>query len=1166
MRLKSIKLAGFKSFVDPTVAHFPTNLSAVVGPNGCGKSNVIDAVRWVMGESSAKNLRGESMTDVIFNGSTGRKPVSLASIELVFDNSDGGLGGEYAAFSEISIKRLVTRDARSDYFLNGTRCRRKDITDIFLGTGLGPRSYAIIEQGMISRLIEARPEELRVYIEEAAGISRYKERRRDTETRMRHTRENLERLSDIREELDRQLQHLERQAQSAEKYREYKQEELQIKADLLALRWRVLQQQAQSYEAIMQQQTLELESVQTTWQHAESQLEIQRLERREHADRHQRAQQEYYRIGSEISRLEQQMQHLREREIQLNHDLQEAETSRQQALEHVQGDSEELEVLLGRIVELEPELVQLQTSLEERQQALMQAERAMAEWQQGWEAFNSSASQHRQQAEVQQSRLQQLEQSLKRARERWQRLQLEQADMAQHAPEEDVELLEAQMQELHQQQDISTDKVEDLQQQVRGQRDANHALGQRLDQRRQSLQQLKGRLASLLALQQAALGENQATLAWQRRVGESPVALLAEKIQVNSPWEKAVEAVLGPMLQAMLVDGKVLESFSAEDMQQGQLSLVHLEPVGSPESWPEDALAHQVMPSGLGIWLGSVRCAASVDDAIRQRDMLAPGTCWVTTEGLMVGQSWVQWRGQAHDDAGILQRQHEIAALQQTIAELQEEIDQGEEELQEGREHLAEQEQAREDAARQAAETSRQRGLRMADLSAKQVRLEQSMARRQRIQGEMSEVQLHQQGDEQAYEDSRHALDLALEHMAADAQQREILLAQRDGLRQGVELARQVQREARDALQSLTLQLQQYRSREQAARRAAERAEENVRQLQDRCEHLRQLLMELEQSPAPREEALQQWLQERVRAEEQVAVAADTLAKLDAGMQKLEQQRTEAGRLAQGLRDQLTTQRLAWQDACTRQQTLVDQLQELGWIMADVEPGVAADAEESLWQERLDKLGQRIQRLGAINLAAIDEYQQHKERKTYLDAQNADLEQALETLENAIRKIDRETRTLFKDTFDRVNQGFQALFPKVFGGGHAYIELTGDDLLEAGVAIMARPPGKRNSTIHLLSGGEKALTALSLVFSIFSLNPAPFCMLDEVDAPLDDANVGRFARLVEEMSEQVQFIYITHNKLAMEMAHQLMGVTMHEPGVSRLVSVNVEEAARLAAE
>ena len=1165
MRLKSIKLAGFKSFVDPTVAQFPTNLSAVVGPNGCGKSNVIDAVRWVMGESSAKNLRGESMTDVIFNGSTGRKPVSQASIELVFDNSDGGLGGEYAAFSEISIKRLVTRDARSDYFLNGARCRRKDITDIFLGTGLGPRIYAIIEQGMISRLIEAKPEELRVYIEEAAGISRYKERRRDTETRMRHTRENLDRLNDIREELDRQLQHLEKQAQSAEKYREFKQEELQLRGDLLALRWRVLQQQAQSHELAMQQQGLQLESLQATWQHAESQLEIQRLERRDQADHHQQAQQTYYRIGSEISRLEQQMQHRRERELQLKSDLQEAETSRQQALEHVQGDREELEILLGHIVELEPELEQLQAVMDGRQQALQQAEQAMSEWQQVWEAFNAGASQHRQQAEVQQSRLQQLEQSLKRARERWQRLLLEQADMSQHAPEEDLELLEAQMQELHLQQDLSTEKVEGLQQQVREQRDVNHTLSLSLDQRRQSLQQFKGRLSSLLALQQAALGENQASLAWQRRAGETQVTLLAEKIQVNAPWEKAVEAVLGPLLQAMLVEEQVLGTFSAQDMQQGQLGLLCLAQETDAESWPEDALAHQILPAGLGAWLGSARCAASVEEAMRRRDSLAPGTYWVTPEGLMVGQHWIQWCGQAHEDTGILQRQHEIVTLQQTVADLQEEILLGEEALLEGRQRLTDLEQAREDTARHAAEASRQRGLRLADLSAKQVRLEQSLARRQRIQGEMSEVQLHQQGDERTYEESRKTLDQALEHMAADAQQREILLAERDALRLVVEQARRVQREARDALQGQTMELQKLRSQEQAARRAAERAEDNVRQLQERCEHVRLTLLDLEQNPGPGEDALQQWLVDRVQAEERVAAAAEALARLDDAMQQLEQQRAETGRAVQSLRDQLTTHRLAWQDACTRQQSLVDQLQELGGNMAEVEPRVAADAHESLWQDRLEKLGQRIQRLGAINLAAIEEYQQHKERKTYLDAQNADLVQALETLENAIRKIDRETRTLFKDTFDRVNQGFQALFPKVFGGGHAYIELTGDDLLEAGVAIMARPPGKRNSTIHLLSGGEKALTALSLVFSIFSLNPAPFCMLDEVDAPLDDANVGRFARLVEEMSEQVQFIYITHNKLAMEMAHQLMGVTMHEPGVSRLVSVNVEEAARLAA-
>ncbi|HCT39708.1 MAG TPA: chromosome segregation protein SMC [Moraxellaceae bacterium] len=1165
MRLKSIKLAGFKSFVDPTTAHFPTNLSAVVGPNGCGKSNVIDAVRWVMGESSAKNLRGESMTDVIFNGSSARKPVAQASIELVFDNSDATLGGEYAQFAEISIKRVVTRDAKSDYFLNGIRCRRKDITDIFLGTGLGPRSYAIIEQGMISRLIEARPEELRVYIEEAAGISKYKERRRETETRMRHTRENLERLSDIREELEKQLQHLQRQAQSAEKYKEFKEEERLLKAQLQALRWQALDLQVGQRETLIRELEIRLEAVIAEQRSADAALEKQRETQIELSDKFSEVQSRFYKVGNEISRLEQNMTHQRERLVQLRDDMAQAERSHQQASEHLQLDEAQLEDVRGQLLALEPEQALYQAQAEELAEGLAVAEERMQHWQQEWEQFNQTAAGARQQAEVEQSKIQHMEQAIQRSRERLDRLDNERKSLTAGPLADEVTVLNEQLAEVELQLEAGQEKVDAAASGITSQRETNNRLHNEADSLKSRSQILKGREASLEALQQAAMGQESGLTTWLESEGLSLRPRLADQLQVEGGWERAVETVLGRSLQAVCVDSLGALTDKLVNLAKGDLTFVENRQAPASGGQVARTLSSLVKGAETTALLAGVYACETLTDAMRVREQLAAHESVVTRDGIWLGANWLRVIREEDSESGVLARKQELVRVIEELALIDEQLADKQAALEEGREALRSLELQREDAQRALSQLTRSRGDVQAQLGAKQVRLEQFTARSSRIEKEMEDVQSQLRLDQEQLSEARLILQDALDAMGRDSARREELLRERDAAREGLDGARQRARADRDASHQMALTLQALRTRETSLAQSIGRLQEQLSSLAERREMLQESLLELENPGGEHQVLLEEQLTLRVEVEKEMATVRAELEAVQHEFREHERKRQQAEQQAQQVRDMLQNQRMEWQNASSRRESLQEQIAEEQFDLPTVLQALPEDASERQWQEDLEKVSARISRLGPINLAAIDEYQAQSERKNYLDAQDADLREALDTLENAIRKIDRETRTLFRDTFDRVNKGLQELFPKVFGGGHAYLELTGEELLEAGVTIMARPPGKRNSTIHLLSGGEKALTALALVFSIFQLNPAPFCMLDEVDAPLDDANVGRYARLVEEMSEKVQFIYITHNKIAMEMAHQLMGVTMHEPGCSRLVTVNVEEAAAMAA-
>ncbi|MDO8345271.1 MAG: chromosome segregation protein SMC [Cellvibrio sp.] len=1168
MRLKCIKLAGFKSFVDPTTVNFPSNLCAVVGPNGCGKSNIIDAVRWVMGESSAKNLRGENMTDVIFNGSSGRKPVGQASIELVFDNSDGTLLGEYAAFTEISIKRKVSRDGDNSYYLNGTKCRRRDITDIFLGTGLGPRSYAIIEQGMISKLIEAKPEDLRVYIEEAAGISKYKERRRDTESRMRRTKENLERLTDIRDELERQLSRLQRQAQAAEKYAEYKKEERLLKAQLQALKFQQLDIQAKAKQAGIRDLELRMESFVTDQVNKDTQIEKYRSQYTELGDKFNEVQGRYYAIGAEIARLEQSIQHASERARQLQTDLDQTSRDSKEAEENLLIDTQKTEAWEEELLELEPELEMVKAAEETSGESLIDAEEAMQRWQNDWDSFNQRAAEPRQRAEVQQSRIQHLEQVQQRLLQRIEKLREEKTNLQDGADDDSIHELTEQLAELDLVADEKRLQLDTFVEQLDSTRNDNNRFVNELDQARSQLQKMRGRHASLEALQQAAMGEkNKAVTQWLAQNELTNKARLADSISVADGWDKALETVLGNALQAVCVDQVDAVTGLLENLTQGELVLFDTNAKSSSTSSSKASLLSAKVTAS---WdapglLAGIYIADDLSAALALRKQLAANESVITRDGIWLSPHWVRVTRDTDASSGVIARRQELEELAAAIASAEENIEILSAQLDEGRAAIKRLEQDRETLRRQVDEENRKYGELRSQLSAKQVRIEQMNMRRERADNEIREAREQMEQESEHLSEARMILSEAIDMMGQDTDLRESLLQQRDDIRTGLDTARQRARHDKDKAHEIAMRYQSVKTQLDSIRLGIGRLREQTSRLQERRE---QLIASIADNRDPVEEyklELEASLSKRLSVEASLTEARRALETVEHELRNSEQARNRAEQDVQAVRAHLEQERLAAQMFEVQRAGIVEQLQEeelnLDIILAEMPEGT----EVKPLEEELESLAGKISRLGPINLAAIDEYKTESERKNYLDAQNADLMEALDTLENAIKRIDRETRTRFKETFDQVNKSLQELFPKVFGGGHAYLELTGEELLDTGITIMARPPGKRNSTIHLLSGGEKALTAIALVFSIFRLNPAPFCMLDEVDAPLDDANVGRYARMVEEMSAQVQFIYITHNKNAMEMAHQLLGVTMHEPGVSRLVTVDVDEAAELAA-
>lgn len=1168
MRLTRIKLSGFKTFVDPTTLHIPSNLVGIVGPNGCGKSNIIDAVTWVMGESSAKHLRGNSLSDVIFNGSSSRQAVGQTSVELEFDNSEGKLGGQYASYNEISIKRQMTREGISTYYLNGSRCRRRDIQAIFLGTGLGPRSYAIIEQGVISRLIDAKPEELRTFIEEAAGISKYRERRRETENRIRHTKDNIDRLNDIREELGKQLSTLRRQARAAERYQTLKQEERKTRSELLAINWNDLNEQANIRKERVTRAETRVEQGISDLRKVEARIESHRNGLAEANEVLNGSQSNYYQIGSEIANVEQKIQHAKERQVALQEDLKKVEDSVASITLQQKNDKERLITLTREGESLSPKLDGSRSSSNEAYDSLNEAEKAMQGWQTEWDSCNEAISNLNQQIEVDSTRLEHLETNLADSRDR--KLLLEQ-----ELGETDTDEMQSQLTDL----DLKVEEagktinekrreLELKQAEIRKLRNTSQEINEELLKNRSLQHSIAGQTAALEALQNHIAGADQDTIIdWLDSLNLGKARRLIQDLEVDPDWAQALETVLDYRLQDVITDNLDNIFGNLSGLGNGRISFVSSDALehGKAIKPRFDSLASRVSSEiPMEFYLSGIYTADNVKKALQIQKQLKEGESVITKDGIWLGEGWIRINKTGDREGGYLSREHQINELkgrEKTVAGEISSLEKRHEDNKSALDNTENEYEKLQDSLHRLREQLAEDQSRQAEIK---TRLEQVRKRQQQLHSELEDIDVQVDMDKQEIEAIRHRLERNESDRDKLALQKDKLNSLREQHRHALDNARSQWQVTHEQSHEIALQLESISSQRASLEQAIQRIELQLTNQNARIEELNQEMESVKQPLAELEKILAEKLNDKVTAEKELVSARNHVQEIDAELRKAEQDRTESEQTVQNLRSELESARMDSQEIRVRLETVLEQIQESGNSVEEILSELDESADRETWQERLSDIERKINRLGPINLAAIDEFNQLTERKDYLDKQNEDLCAALDTLENAIRKIDRETRTRFKETFDELNDNLKSMFPVLFGGGHAYLLMTGTDLLETGITIMAQPPGKRNSTIQLLSGGEKAMTAVALVFAIFKLNPAPFCVLDEVDAPLDDTNVGRFSELLLQMSEEVQFIFITHNKITMEIAQQLMGVTMHEAGVSRLVSVDVDEAVQLA--
>jgi len=1172
VRLTQIKLAGFKSFVEPTVIPTPSQLVGVVGPNGCGKSNIIDAVRWVLGETRASELRGESMQDVIFNGSGQRKPAARASVELVFDNAEGRAVGQWSVYSEIAVRRVLTRDGTSSYFVNNQHVRRRDIHDIFLGTGLGARGYAIIGQGMINRLIEARPEELRVYLEEAAGVSRYKERRRETENRLADTRENLTRLDDILRELDSQLLRLEAQAEVASRYRALQSEGEQKQQALWLLKEENARGDQKSRFLAIEQAQTELEAATAGLRRLEADLEARRQAHYQAGDRVHAAQGRLYEAGALVSRLETEIRHVvdsrtrvQTRRAQLQSQQLEWQEQGTHCADQIARTQEDIEIIKGqsevlfeqleqgneRLPDIDARVRAASASRDEMRTVLSRVEQSLA-----------LVAQTRRDADRQVEALQQ----------RRERLEHELRELNAPEPAEierlagELEVLQGQLDEAHGQ----VQSLEEQQPELEAQRQRTRTQAQ---QESATVARLEARQAALVKLQNDVQTQG-ALQPWLEKHDLTALARLWQHVHIQAGWESALEAVLRECLAGLEVRHIEHARAFVQDPPPVRLAFYQRPepaPVAAPPPGfqPMTALLKGSDPelrTVLDSWLSGVFWVDDLAQALARRHELPAGAVFVVREGHLVDAHSVRFYAPDSEQSGLLARQQEIDHLQREIKAGQLIADEATGAVARAESAWQTVAQAVGPARTRVAELTRRAHDVQLTLSRLQQQAEQSGQRAGRIHQEVAEIEAQTVVLNNTREESEarfETLDLEL----ADIQNRyEEAQMSGERLSAQAEQARSVVRELERRLQEQQFSERSAQSRLSDLQRNFQLAQEQARRAADELESLQGELFELDASAA--QAGLQEALEQRAMCEADLAQARIALDNLAASLREIDEQRLANERSLDPLRARITELQLQEQAARLTVEQYSEQL-DTRQVSRDALRQFLAGQPES-WQRvgwlqsEVQRISREIDALGAVNLAALDELSQARQRKDYLDAQHADVCRAIETLEDAIRKIDKETRELLQDTFNTVNHHFGELFPRLFGGGEARLIVTGEEILDAGVQVMAQPPGKRNSTIHLLSGGEKALTATALVFALFKLNPAPFCLLDEVDAPLDDANTERYANLVSSMADQTQFLFISHNKIAMQMARQLIGVTMQEQGVSRIVAVDIESAMQLA--
>jgi chromosome segregation protein len=1166
MRLTKLKIAGFKSFVDPTTITFPSSLTGVVGPNGCGKSNIIDAVRWVMGEISAKHLRGESMADVIFNGSSARKPLGAASVELVFDNSDGKIGGEYAAYNEVALRRAVSRDGTSDYFINGTKVRRKDITQLFLGTGLGTRSYAIIEQGMISRIIEARPDDLRAFLEEAAGISRYKERRRETENRIGHTRENLDRLNDLREEVEKQIRHLQRQAATARRYQTLKEEERKLQAELFVLRMQSLDAEAGVRDAATSSCETAMQAALADLREVEAEIERIRAEQAAQGDALGAIQSRFYEAGGEVSRIEQGIQFTRELRQRQRADFDQAEAQVTDMGQVLQRDRSQLEGLALELATMVPNLDTAHAQEHDASRTLEGCEQALAAWQLNSDAHARAVSGAQGETGAERARIEQLESQQRHLLLQQERQESERAALVQLQPPVALEALENRAQLARDAGQKAAAELQELLAQLAVARDHEREQSQALNTLRTRWQEALGAQVSTEALQQAALGKVSGKVTeWLKSKSLDRQPRVAQQLRVDRGWERAVETVLGSYLEAVCVDGLDSVTDLLASFDGGHLAIVSTGAAGAVPRIPTSLQAKVQGATVLGSVLSSVYTAETLNEAIKLRGRLGAGESVVTRDGIWLGPDWLRLSRDADPHTGVIEREETLRGIHTQLSGLQEQVKDLEHRLELTRERVREHEDRRDHFQADVNRLHREHVDRRAELDSAQARSVDAARRMAQLESGLVDVRTELERTETDLRAARGRMEAAIDKLAALEPQRIALEQERDRMRAEAGAARAAALAAQQVARELAVQVESRRSSHNSLTTTLSRIEVQLDGLVQRRNMLESQLAEGEAPLAAAQVQLEAAL--RVRAEIDAELQAARIAndELDAHLRERDSGRLAVEQRVEAARTSLDEARMAASQVRVRRESVAEQLAATSFEIAALLAQLAEDATVASWESQLEETKGKIERLGQVNLAAIGEFKEQSERKEYLDRQCKDLTDALETLESAMRKIDRETRTRFQDTFDKVNAGLKEKFPRLFGGGHAYLELTGEDGSAAGVSVMARPPGKRNSTISQLSGGEKALTAVALVFAIFDLNPAPFCLLDEVDAPLDENNVGRFCDIVRDMSRNVQFIFITHNKSTMELASQLVGVTMNEPGVSRLVAVDVDEAVRMAA-
>jgi chromosome segregation protein len=1111
------------------------------------------------------------MADVIFNGSAARKPLGAASVELVFDNSDGKIGGEYAAYNEVALRRAVSRDGNSDYFINGTKVRRKDITQLFLGTGLGTRSYAIIEQGMISRVIEARPDDLRAFLEEAAGISRYKERRRETESRIGHTRENLDRLNDLREEVEKQIRHLQRQAATARRYQALKEEERKLQAELLALRMQSLDAETEVRDAATSSCETAMHAALADLREVEAHIERIRADQASKTEVLGAIQTRFYEAGAEVTRIEQGIQFTRELRQRQRADLEQAEVQVADLSGVLQRDRGQLEALSQELETMVPGLDAAHAEEARTSQMLEGCEQALAAWQHTWDTHAQAVSLGQRETGVERARIEQLESQQRRLLQQRERQESERTTLAQLQPAIALEALEQSAASARDAGERAAAELQELLAEISVTRDREREQSQALNALRTRWQQALGTQVSTEALQTAALGKASGKVTeWLKSKSLDRHPRVAQQLRVERGWERAVETVLGSYLEAVCVDGLDSITDLLASFEGGYLAVVSMDQASPPSG---DAVSPQASllqgkvqgATVLGSVLSSVYTAETLNEALGRRRRLTAGESVVTRDGIWLASDWLRISRDADPHTGVIEREETLREIRTQLSGLAEEVKDLEHRLELTRERVRDQEDRRDRFQVDVNRLHREHVDRRSELDSAQARSLDAARRLAQLETGLADVRAELERTETDLRAARSRMEAAIDGLAALEPKRVDLEEQRDRMRGELATARGAAQTAQQLARELALQVESRRSSHTSLTTTLARIEKQLEGLETRRNELAGQLAEGEAPLIEAQAQLEQSLRLRAEVDAELHAARIASEELDTQLRERDAERLTVERKVESARSELDEARLAASQVRVRRESVAEQLAATNFELAELLTQLAADATVAGWESQLEETKGKIERLGQVNLAAIGEFKEQSERKEYLDRQCKDLTDALETLESAMRKIDRETRTRFQDTFDRVNAGLKEKFPRLFGGGHAYLELTGEEGAAAGVSVMARPPGKRNSTISQLSGGEKALTAVALVFAIFDLNPAPFCLLDEVDAPLDENNVGRFCDIVREMSRNVQFIFITHNKSTMELAAQLVGVTMNEPGVSRLVAVDVDEAVRMAA-